>query len=106
MSKSNHYAAMTRLTPNAAAERCGKSRATILRAITAQSLSAEKQGGQWSIDLDALDLWASQRPQRARRRPREGQSGAMRGESASEAQNGPVSATEAPNEVSRCSLPA
>ena len=92
--------AMTRLTPNSAAERCGQSRATILRAIAAQSLPAVKQGGQWSIDAEALDLWASQRPQRARRTPREGQSGAKGVKTAPEAQNGPVSATEAPSEVS------
>lgn len=60
---------MPRLTPNAAAARCGQSRATILRAIAANDLPAEKQGGQWAIERKALDQWAAQRPQRARRRP-------------------------------------
>lgn len=59
---------MTRLTPNAAAARCGKSRATIIRAIAAKALPAEKQGSQWSIEGKDLDRWAAQKPQRARRR--------------------------------------
>lgn len=59
---------MPRLTPNAAAEQCGQSRATILRAIAAKDLPAEKQGGQWAIERKALDQWAARRPQRARRR--------------------------------------
>jgi excisionase family DNA binding protein len=59
---------MTRLTPNAAAARCGKSRATIIRAIAAKALPAEKQGSQWSIEGKDLDRWAAQKPLRARRR--------------------------------------
>lgn len=72
MLKSVHRAEMPRLTPNAAAERCGQSRATILRAIAAKDLPAEKQGGQWAIERDTLDQWAAQRPQRARRKPLKG----------------------------------
>ena len=60
---------MSRLTPNAAAELCGKSRATILRAITTEDLPATKIGGQWAIEREALELWIAQRPQRARRSP-------------------------------------
>ena len=60
---------MSRLTPNAAAEFCGKSRATILRAITTEDLPATKIGGQWAIEREALELWIAQRPQRARRSP-------------------------------------
>lgn len=60
---------MSRLTPNAAAELCGKSRATILRAITTEDLPATKIGGQWAIEKEALELWIAQRPQRARRSP-------------------------------------
>lgn len=60
------------MTPNAAADRCGQSRATILRAIAAKDLPAEKQGGQWAIERKALDQWAEQRPQRARRRSARG----------------------------------
>lgn len=63
---------MPRETPNAAAARCGQSRATILRAIAANDLPAEKQGGQWAIERKALDQWAAQRPQRARKRPAKG----------------------------------
>ena len=50
---------MTRLTPNAAAARCGKSRATIIRAIAAKALPAEKQGSQWAIQEKDLDRWAA-----------------------------------------------
>ena len=46
---------MTRLTPNAAAERSGQSRATITRAIAAGELEATKHRNRWSIDLDDLD---------------------------------------------------
>lgn len=60
---------MSRLNPNAAAELCGKSRATILRAITTEDLPATKIGGQWAIEREALELWIAQRPQRARRSP-------------------------------------
>lgn len=45
---------MSRLTPNAAAELCGKSRATILRAITTEDLPATKIGGQWAIERKLL----------------------------------------------------
>ena len=53
---------MTRLTPNAAAERSGQSRATITRAIAAGELAATKHRSRWSIDLDDLDRWTAQRP--------------------------------------------
>jgi len=53
---------MTRLTPNAAAERSGQSRATITRAIAAGELAATKHRSRWSIDLDDLDQWTAQRP--------------------------------------------
>lgn len=72
VSKTVHLSLMTKLTPNAAAERCGMSRATILRAIAAQDLPAEKQGGQWAIEGESLDQWAMQRPLRARRRAAKG----------------------------------
>ena len=48
------------------------SRATILRAIAAQDLPAEKQGGQWAVEGESLDQWAMQRPLRARRRAAKG----------------------------------
>jgi len=53
---------MTKLTPNAAAERSGQSRATITRAIAAGELAATKHRSRWSIDLDDLDRWTAQRP--------------------------------------------
>jgi hypothetical protein len=53
---------MTKLTPNAAAERSGQSRATITRAIVAGELEATKHRNRWSIDLDDLDCWTVQRP--------------------------------------------
>ena len=53
---------MPRLTPNAAAERSGQSRATITRAIAAGELEATKHRNRWSIDLDDLDRWTAQRP--------------------------------------------
>ena len=53
---------MTRLTPNAAAERSGQSRATITRAIVAGELAATKHRNRWAIDLDDLDRWTAQRP--------------------------------------------
>lgn len=53
---------MTRLTPNAAAERSGQSRATIIRAIAAGELEATKHRNRWSIGLDDLDRWTAQRP--------------------------------------------
>lgn len=53
---------MTRLTPNAAAERSGQSRATITRAIVAGELEATKHRNRWTIDLDDLDRWTAQRP--------------------------------------------
>lgn len=53
---------MTRLTPNAAAEHSGQSRATIIRAIAAGELEATKHRSRWSIDLDDLDRWTAQRP--------------------------------------------
>lgn len=91
--------AMIRLTPNAAAERCGKSRATILRAVAAKSLPAEKIGGQWAIDVLALDLWASERPQRAHRRPVERQSAGNGASGASKARSALVSAPEVSDET-------
>lgn len=91
--------AMTKLTPNSAAERCGKSRATILRAVAAKDLPAEKIGAQWAIDAADLDLWAAQRPQRARRRPAEGQSRGNVGDEVPEAHSGPVSAPEGAGEA-------
>nr|CRY94421.1 hypothetical protein [uncultured prokaryote] len=53
---------MTKLTPNAAAEHSGQSRATIIRAIAAGELAATKHRSRWSIDLDDLDRWTAQRP--------------------------------------------
>ena len=53
---------MPRLTPNAAAERSGQSRATIIRAIAAGELAATKHRSRWSIDLDDLDRWKAQKP--------------------------------------------
>jgi len=53
---------MTRLTPNAAAEYSGQSRATIIRAIVAGELEATKHRNRWTIDLDDLDRWTAQRP--------------------------------------------
>ena len=53
---------MTRLTPNAAAEHSGQSRATIIRAIAAGELAATKHRSRWAIDLDDLDRWTAQRP--------------------------------------------
>lgn len=85
---------MTRLTPNAAAERCGMSRATILRAIAAKDLPAEKQGGQWAIKGEALDQWAMQRPQRARRRALKGLEGGGGPENAETASRPPLNASE------------
>lgn len=84
---------MPRLTPNAAAERCGQSRATILRAIAAKDLPAEKQGGQWAIERKALDQWAAQRPQRARRRPAKGVSRVSRAEISEAVSSPPLSAS-------------
>lgn len=83
---------MPRLTPNAAAERCGQSRATILRAIAAKDLPAEKQGGQWAIERNALDQWAAQRPQRARRRPAKGVPMVSRAEISEAGSSPPLSA--------------
>lgn len=85
---------MTRLTPNAAAERCGQSRATILRAIAAGDLDAVKQSNQWSIDAASLDRWVALRPQRARRRPEDAPEAGVGAELPSEALSGPVSASE------------
>jgi len=86
---------MTRLTPNAAAERCGQSRATILRAIAAGDLDAVKQSNQWSIDVASLDRWTALRPQRARRRPEDAPEAGTGADHPSEALSGPVSASEA-----------
>ena len=83
---------MPRLTPNAAAERCGQSRATILRAIAAKDLPAEKQGGQWAIKRNALGQWAAQRPQRARRRPAKGVPMVSRAEISEAGSSPPLSA--------------
>lgn len=86
---------MSRLTPNAAADLCRISRATILRAIASNALSAEKIGGQWAIAPEALERWASLRPQRAHRRPVEARRGPEAPEPAQTPQNAPESATEA-----------
>lgn len=85
---------MTRLTPNAAAERCGQSRATILRAIAAGDLNAVKHSNQWSIDVASLDRWVALRPQRARRRPEEAPEAGTGAEQPSAALSGSVSAPE------------
>lgn len=85
---------MTRLTPNAAAARCGKSRATIIRAIAAKALPAEKQGSQWAIQEKDLDRWAAQKPQRARRRLERELPGGATPENAEAASSPPLSASE------------
>lgn len=53
---------MPRLTPNAAADRSGQSRATIIRAIAAGELAATKHRNRWAIAVEDLDLWTAQRP--------------------------------------------
>lgn len=58
---------MPRLTPNAAADRSGQSRTTIIRAIAAGELAATKHGNRWAIAVEDLDLWTAQRPMTAGR---------------------------------------
>lgn len=99
--KSAHCGWMPRLTPNAAAEQCGMSRATILRAIATKDLPAEKQGGQWSIEQKALDRWGTQRPQRARRRPVKGFAEGGRAETGEAASTVPLSVSAGNSEQER-----
>ena len=81
---------MTRLTPNAAAERSGQSRATIICAIAAEELEATKHGSWWTIDLDDLD-WTAQRPVNAGR----GTDGGFRkGQGSGSLSNAPQSLSE------------
>ena len=81
---------MTRLTPNAAAEHSGQSRATIIRAIAAGELEAAKHRSRWSIDLDDLDCWTAQRPVSAGR----GANGRFRKGEAPEASQMPLKASQ------------
>jgi len=62
VTKSDHGFTMPRLTPNAAAERSGQSRTTILRAVAAGELAATKHHNRWAISVDDLDTWSAQRP--------------------------------------------
>jgi excisionase family DNA binding protein len=81
---------MARLTPNAAAEHSGQSRATIIRAIAAGELEATKHRSRWSIDLDDLDRWTAQRPMSAGR----GADGRFRKGETPEASQMPLSAPQ------------
>lgn len=81
---------MPRLTPNAAAEHSGQSRATIIRAIAAGELAATKHRSRWAIDLDDLARWTAQRPLSAGR----GTDGRFRKGEAPEAFQTPLRASQ------------
>lgn len=85
---------MTKLTPNAAAEHSGQSRATIVRAIAAGELAATKHRSRWSINLDDLDRWTAQRPLSAGR----GANGRFQKGEAPEASQMPLRASQSPVE--------
>lgn len=55
---------MPMLTPNQAAAAVGKSRRSIMRAITAGEITARRTNDGWKIDELDLDAWANAHAQR------------------------------------------